>query len=210
MININFIGGAFMTWKEWINVFAIIVGPILAVQISQFIERFKEKKQRKIYIFRTLMATRGTPIEPVHVEALNLIDIEFHGKDKKSKAVIDAWNDYRDHLNTNGPFEVWITKSQDLLIELLYKMSICLNYNFEKTAIRKLSYIPSGLAEDRRNIQNVMVGLNKVFNGEAGIPVSNYPGATQEMTQKVNNIVCDLESVLKGEKAIPIKKTDET
>lgn len=42
---------------EWVTIGAIIVGPILAVQIQKLIERYTEKKDRKLNIFKTLMAT---------------------------------------------------------------------------------------------------------------------------------------------------------
>ncbi|CAG1769847.1 hypothetical protein BAC3_00595 [uncultured bacterium] len=72
-----------MTINDWLIIAAMIIAPILAVQIQKFIEARKETKGRKIQIFRTLMATRATPISPSHVEALNMIDIVFY-KDKKS------------------------------------------------------------------------------------------------------------------------------
>ncbi|MDP2815120.1 MAG: hypothetical protein Q8O19_00395, partial [Rectinemataceae bacterium] len=43
--------------------------------------------RRKMHVFSTLMATRATTLSPLHVEALNRIDIEFY-KDRKVK---DAW-----------------------------------------------------------------------------------------------------------------------
>lgn len=63
-----------MTISNWLVITAIIVAPILAVQIQKFIESKKEKRARKIQIFKALMATRATPLSPLHVEALNMID----------------------------------------------------------------------------------------------------------------------------------------
>ena len=60
-------------------VIAVILGPILAVQAQKMIEAWRNKREKRITVFRVLMATRGTPISPHHVEALNLIDIEFAG-----------------------------------------------------------------------------------------------------------------------------------
>lgn len=74
-----------MTWKEIVNLIAIILGPILAIQVSKVIEHFKERRERKLSIFKVLMTTRATPIDIRHVEALNMIDIEFYGEDKKSQ-----------------------------------------------------------------------------------------------------------------------------
>jgi hypothetical protein len=68
-------------------VFATLLGPVLAVQAQKWIERAREKTQRKIAIFRTLMATRATFLSPAHVEALNAIPIEFYGNKKNHRPV---------------------------------------------------------------------------------------------------------------------------
>ena len=81
-----------------ISIAAIILGPILAVQAQKYIELRRDIRSRKLQIFRTLMATRATTLAPLHVEALNLIDIEFDAKKKKDKRVVDAWKLYLDHL----------------------------------------------------------------------------------------------------------------
>lgn len=80
-------------------VFATILGPVLAVQAQKWLERNREVKQRRAWIFRMLMATRATTLSPKHVEALNAIPIEFYGKDKRLKAIINKWKTYLDHLH---------------------------------------------------------------------------------------------------------------
>ena len=97
-----------MSWKEIINLLAIILGPILAIQVSQKLEDYKQRKARQVNIFKVLMATRATPIDVRHVEALNMIDIEFNGKNSKEKDVLRAWKDYLDHLRNNASsLEFW-------------------------------------------------------------------------------------------------------
>lgn len=96
-----------------ISVFAIIAGPILAIQVQKLIERITHRRDEKRRLFMTLMATRGRPLALEHVQALNMIDIIFSGKSKamsiimsiifwrrskKDKAVIEAWSEFRDHL----------------------------------------------------------------------------------------------------------------
>ena len=83
-------------------VFAIIVGPILAIQVQKLIERVTQRKNAKEAIFKVLMSTRGIPLSPEHVRALNMIDIEFYGNNKKNKKVIAAWRLYLDVL-ANSP-----------------------------------------------------------------------------------------------------------
>ena len=68
-----------------IMVVAIVSGPVVAVQLQKLIERLRQRRQAKEVIFKTLMSTRGTPISLPHVQALNMIDLEFYGKKKGQK-----------------------------------------------------------------------------------------------------------------------------
>ena len=62
--------GRFMnTTLTVITVFAIIAGPILAIQVQKLIERITQRRDEKRRLFMTLMATRGRPLAPEHVQA---------------------------------------------------------------------------------------------------------------------------------------------
>src|SRR5579862_9610949 len=106
-----------MTTVEVITILAILAGPVLAVQAQKWVENFREKKNRKLHIFRTLMATRApmAKVSAEHVRSLNMIDIEFYDDSN----VTEAWKEYLDHLNDSnypklhGP-EKWIDKSEEL------------------------------------------------------------------------------------------------
>ena len=63
-----------------LTLFAIFFGRIAAVQAKMWIQRETEKRNRKLEIFKTLMRTRGNPLSPEHVFALNTIILEFPGK----------------------------------------------------------------------------------------------------------------------------------
>jgi hypothetical protein len=52
-----------------------LLGPILAVQAQKWTERFREKRARRFTTYKTLMATRAIPVNPVHVEGLNVVSI---------------------------------------------------------------------------------------------------------------------------------------
>jgi hypothetical protein len=104
---------------DWINIVAILVAPLVAVQVSLWLERRKERRRRQLETFRTLMATRASGLAPDHVKALNMIDVEFYGSDKSSKAVLHG-RSYLDHLNMAATAsEAWGTKREDLLVNLL-------------------------------------------------------------------------------------------
>ena len=79
------------------TIIAIILGPILAVQVQKFIERLAQRKEEKRRLFITLMSTRGRFTSLEHVQALNLIDVVF--SDSKDKPVTEAWTELNDHFN---------------------------------------------------------------------------------------------------------------
>ena len=103
---------------DWAIVLATFLGPIFAIFASERIRSRTDKDQRKNYIFRSLMATRRLAISPEHVNALNLIEVEFH----KDKEVIKAWKDYLAHLNQVSdqmPNTQWIQIKDQKLAYLL-------------------------------------------------------------------------------------------
>ena len=88
--------GVFM--EVW-TIIAIILGPILAVQVQKLIERLTREREDKKRILVTLLSTRGRTTDREHVQALNLIDFYFSGKNSKDLRVVEAWDEYRAHLN---------------------------------------------------------------------------------------------------------------
>ncbi len=92
-----------MSAEVWIGVAtiaAIILGPVLALQIQRKLDQERETKNRKLGIFRTLMSYRATRLAPLFVQALNLIDIEF--TERSEKPVRDAWKELQDHYSDWG------------------------------------------------------------------------------------------------------------
>ncbi len=136
---------------SWINqniglftILAILVAPIVALQIQKKTEDYKERKSKKLGIFKTLMATRANMVSLEHVQALNMIDIEFYNE----KQIKNSWNIYRDHLNShpyNQSEDVknqWLEKGYHCLIDLLYEMSKFFDYNFNKVMLKNELYVP--------------------------------------------------------------------
>ena len=174
-----------METSVWIMIIAVLLAPVIAVQVSQFLERHRNKKEGKLRVFKTLMATRASTLAPAHVEALNMIDMEFYGDNKKDKAVVIAWKAYLDHLAAqNYPEESWGLKRVDLLVGLLYAMADCLGYDFDKTHIKNSAYIPKGygeLEDDQFILRKGLVGLLK---GKISLPVF----LVNELKQQVEEV----------------------
>jgi hypothetical protein len=110
--------------------------------------RVSRKKDRKLNIFKTLMATRGARLSFEHVRALNMIDTEFYGEIK----IIDAWKCYLDCLNENpsgeNEFNSWSSKKDDLFVTLLSTMATSLSYHFDSVHLKKAIYLPRAHGEE--------------------------------------------------------------
>lgn len=84
---------------DWAVVFATIAGPILAVWASEWRQQRRAVHDRKEWVFRTLMTTRGAKMQPLHVEALNHIAFAF--PQSSHPEVFDAWSLYHAQLSTH-------------------------------------------------------------------------------------------------------------
>lgn len=168
--------------KDWIMVAAIIIGPILAVQIQRLVDIAREKRAKRMRVFYTLMSTRANKVSHSHVEALNMIDIEFYGRrifgirfqSRSHKAVTNSWKTYNDHLNDRNRFnnfDVWLEKCDDLFAALLYNISQALGYDFDEVQIKRDCYKPIAHGDSENQQAIVMKGLSEVFSGKRRIPI---------------------------------------
>jgi hypothetical protein len=167
-----------MQIQDWLMILAVLAGPIIAVQLTRFVDGKKEQRDRKLQIFKILMATRAYSISPQHVEALNRIDLEFSSKHKKERAVVHAWKEYLDLLGTkNLSNEQWVTKRIDLLVELLHSMAQVLDYEFDKTHIKNSAYAPVAHGDIETQQKAVRTGVIEILEGKRVLPmyVTNFP-----------------------------------
>jgi len=166
-----------MTISDWLVIAAIVVAPILAIQVQKFIERRKEIKGRKIQIFRALMTTRANRLLPEHIQALNMIDIEFYGDQK----ITDAWKLLLDNFanypqdtkdpDYQGKLNLSAEKSENLFVDLLAEMAKSLNYNFDKVHLKRAFYLPKGHVDYMGEQEFIRHTLVDVLSGKASIPI---------------------------------------
>jgi hypothetical protein len=159
-------------------VFATLVGPILAVQAQKWVERGRERNNRRVAIFRTLMATRAASLSPAHVEALNAIPIEFYGSQQPFKDVVTAWKVYLDYLSQSGiDPAVWAQKRFDLFIELLWRLAVSLRYEFTRVELQREVYSPKAHQAVESQNDIIRVGLSNLFSGRSTLPldVKSFP-----------------------------------
>ena len=157
---------------------AVLLGPLLGVQTQKWIERRQERRGRKLLIFKTLMATRAARLSAEHVQALNMIDVEFHDKRGKDKNVVQAWNVYRDHLGSlpsnadNSQIAAWADRNGELLTDLLDVMSKALGYDLDKVhQIKRGTYLPVAHGQLEDEFQALRRGLIELLEGKRRLPM---------------------------------------
>jgi len=206
---------------EWLIVVATLAGPVLAVQAQKWVERARENRERRSRLFYTLMGTRAARVSPEHVRALNMIDLEFYGRQffgfrfqmPSEKAVINAWRIYQDHLNQppndrgDPPqgWPAWTARGDELFTELLYFISYALGFNFDRVQLRRGIYNPR--AHDENELAGLAIrnGLVRLLGGGqalkmeiTGLPIAAEDAARQRNVQEA------LLKHLDGERALRI------
>jgi len=178
-----------MTISDWLAILAILTAPIVALQIQKYIEDRKEIRARKMQIFRTLMATRATRLDAKHIEALNMIDIEFF----KNKEITEAWKLLLDNFanypkETKDPnyqvqFNSCVEKSDNLFVDLLHEMAKSLNYTFNKVYLKRGVYIPKGQVNILMDQEFMRSAFVEVLSGKRTIPIK-VVNITKDDTEK--------------------------
>ncbi len=174
-------------YRFWINcailiatIFAIVFGPIKAVRITRQEDEIRERRNRKYAILTDLMRTRIARIDPLHVSALNLIELEFYG----SKFVLPAYRSYANYLNSHFPREIEAAKvhanqGDDLFTELLFQIANDLEYKFDKRDLSRLGYFPLGLSSYHDNSHANAHLIREILEGRRALPISNFISDTK-------------------------------
>lgn len=191
-----------MHTKDIIMTTAVILGPIFAVQAQKLIEFFQETRKRRMSLFKTLMSTRAERLNRDHVQALNMIDIEFYGRllpfiktryqTKKEQAVTHAWKSYNSHLNQKDEYESldqWLKKGDELFTNMLYCITQSLNYDYDKVQLQRDCYRPIAHGNVENTQMAILSGLDQVVNN--GRPLSmyvvNFPNQGPPVEQEIHN-----------------------
>ncbi len=160
-----------------ITVVAILLGPIVALELQRRLDKGRDARSRKLWVFKTLMSFRATALSPQFVQALNLIDVEFDSKNEKEKAVLNAWKVLLDHFGELAKPKLPPNadeKTATLTTNLLLAMGKCLGYDFDEVQIKKGAYYPMGLGHVEQEQHAVRRGVLDVLSGKRRIPVGIF------------------------------------
>jgi hypothetical protein len=138
-----------MTTSDWIialNGIAILLAPIVALQIGGILQRRSDAQKAKLTLFGTLIALRHDTLSLESTRALNLIDAVF----VDDPAVREAWTRYLTTLNdanlsTPLGFAIREEKRRDLLLEIVKSLKLTGKIS---SADLLRTYIPTLVAEN--------------------------------------------------------------
>jgi hypothetical protein len=170
-----------MTTETGAIVAATCLGPILAVALSLWREGVRTKYGRRLHVFRTLMATRQVGISNEHVNALNLIEVDFY----KCRKVQAAWNDYKEFLNDRSKLpasQQWLDEKEKLLAKLLSEIAVVLNFKIPAIDIFKGGYAPEGWAYRDTRAMGALEFIHELSEGKKVLPLW-LCGVTQPQQQ---------------------------
>lgn len=128
---------------DWLNLLAIIIAPIAAVLIGQWLQNRAERRKDKLEIFKSLMIARNG-WNPESVRALNIIDIVY----ADDHTVRQRWKEYYDRLCIENPSDTDLRKIKTAQDKLLEAMSVSLGYKDKVTwETIQNPYVPNGMIE---------------------------------------------------------------
>ena len=186
-------------FMEWINLVAIIVIPILAVIIGQYLQDRSEKRKDQMRVFTHLMSYRSFGyIDQYSVNIFNSVPIIFYD----DKEVIEKYNSYLKSLNIK-PDDAQIKQKEieDNKTKMLEAMAKALKYKNINWELIQNPYIPKGLL-DQIDAENTykrgQVEMAKIF-----ADITN----PQTSTDAVKKYGSEIEKRLEATKIE--KKTDE-
>ena len=162
-----------MKLAEILNLIAIIIIPIIAVLIGQWLQTRAEKRKDKMHIFKTLMTSRVYGWTQESVYCLNIIDIVF----ADDREVRNAWKDLYDKYCVQNPDESQLKKIETAQYKLLESMAVSLGYKDKVTwETIQNPYIPQGMLRQIETQNQSLQAYNKLLlNMKQMIPQNKNP-----------------------------------
>ena len=158
------------------TIVAILIGPVLAVLVTRWVDNLRAKRDRQWDIFRTLMRHRRTSMNVEFVGALNLVEVEF----AKSPEVVAAWRDLLGKFELLGnaapeqlqQLDVERSQSQARLLNAIAKS---LGLEVEQLDIFFGGYSPKGWFDVENEQAQIRQWLASIATGRQAIPIVVTP-----------------------------------
>lgn len=166
-------------------VLATFLGPVAAIAVSLWRDASTKKREQRLGVFRTLMATRRVGLSPEHVNALNLVEVDFY----QCTGVQAAWREYKNHLFKPDAVEndEWRKTKERLLSNLLSEMGKVLGYRIAAMDIYEKGYAPKGWVHREERQQEAIEYLHSLATGTGNLPIfiagANLPKPEEQPKQ---------------------------
>jgi len=131
-----------------ISIIAIVIGPIAAVYVGEYLQDRKKKYDAKMNLFLNLMAHRGDQVCRDFVRSLNLVEVVFYDCPK----VLECLRKHFENLHSNGLINPVETRRSSWL-ELAASIAKALHYTELRQTDLERYYIPQ-VQVDRSLIEN--------------------------------------------------------
>lgn len=167
------------------------------------------------------MATRAARVSADHVQALNMIDLVFYGRQilgihrrsKNETAVLDAWHEYLDHLNTKYEKEnlsLWIAQGDELFVNLLFALAVDVGYRFDRVQLKKGAYSPIAHGELETEQQQVRKLAIELLSGvhPLKMEVTGFP-IHEEALKSQLSLQAKLAAALEGRGQLSVEIVPE-
>lgn len=162
----------------WAIFAATMLGPITAVIVTRFIDNRRQAHDRRMFVFRALMANRITSTNPDRIAALNLLQLEFANEPR----VLTAWKNYLTNLRTAPPTNPdhsprFFREREHLFTIILSEMAKVLGIKVEQLELLEGGYYPDGAAQVEMQNDAIRHSVWQLVSGQRPFPivVTNLP-----------------------------------
>lgn len=165
-----------MTISDILSIVAIIFGPVVAVVITRLMDDRNAAKGRRYQVFRDLMRTRAAKLSPAHVDALNLVEIEFN----KFPRVTGAWHRYMENLAAANPIDEnersnFNVRREQLFIKLIQEVAKQSGLRtVDITDVMTSNYYPVGWQTEQQEQQQIRQSLIQVLAGNRPLSIKAF------------------------------------
>jgi hypothetical protein len=162
-------------------------GSLFTTWVIRFFDSKKEKKDRKLWIFRVLMANFQNRFCYDIVSAINLVEVDFDGDNNVKK----AWKNYLKTLKPKNPnptdeqAKACLEEIDNALAELLKSIGASLGYKRDKLDILNNSFIPGRWQNDDFHIRRKEQLLMEVLENKRSLNF-NVTNSQDNSIQKNN------------------------
>jgi hypothetical protein len=154
-------------------VIATLFGPIAAVTITLWYQARDQSYQRRLNIFRSLMQWRANWLHPEWVGALNMIPVEYSGKQDIITAFTGLLDKFSDpgFAETGEKLSAAYSRAEVSFIELVQKLARELKIDLGGFDLRGRVYAPKGWSQEQAAIQSLRTDSIAVLNGQRTLKI---------------------------------------